>query len=64
MEIDAMKSCLEHIGLDGGDILHLPITVQVVKAMPTKRNQAQEKFEWIVDMYEVVEKAMADTRVN
>jgi hypothetical protein len=64
MEIDAVKACLEQIGLEGGEILRPPVTVQVVEAMTTKRSQAQEQCQWIVDMYEALAQAVADTGVR
>jgi hypothetical protein len=47
MEIDAVKVHLEQIGLEGGEILRPPVTVQVVEAMSAKRIQAQEQCQWI-----------------
>jgi hypothetical protein len=40
--------------LEGGEILIHPVIVQVVEAMIEKRNQAQEKFHWIEEMYDAV----------
>ena len=40
MEIDAGKACLEHIGLEGGDILRPLVTAQVVKSMSARSIQA------------------------
>jgi hypothetical protein len=64
MEIDAAKACLKHIGLEGGEILRPPVTVQVVEAMSAKSIQAQEQCQQIVDMYEALAQAVADTGVR
>jgi hypothetical protein len=42
IEIDAKKSRVEQIGLEGGEILKPIVTVQMVEAMEEKSNQAQE----------------------
>jgi hypothetical protein len=38
MEIDAAKTKVEQIGLEGGDILKPPVTAQMVEAMVKKSN--------------------------
>jgi hypothetical protein len=42
VEIDVAKTCLEQIGLEGGEILRPPVTAQVVEEMKEKSIQAQE----------------------
>jgi hypothetical protein len=64
MEIDAVKACLKHIGLEGGEILRPPVTTQVVEAMTSKRIQAQEQCQRIVDMYEALTQEVVETRVR
>jgi hypothetical protein len=38
MEIDVVKKRVEHIGLEGGDILKPPFTMQMVEVMTKKSN--------------------------
>jgi hypothetical protein len=54
MDIDTIKSRVEHIGLDGRYILKPLVTAQMVEAMEEKRNQAQEQCQQIIEMYEVL----------
>jgi hypothetical protein len=54
---------VEQIGLEGGDILKPPVTVQMVEAMVEKRNQAQEQCQQITEMYEALAQAVKDAGV-
>jgi hypothetical protein len=63
MEIDVEKTRVEHIGLEGGDILKPPVTAQVVEAMTKKRNQAKEQCQHIAEMYEALAQAVKDVGV-
>jgi hypothetical protein len=64
MEIDAEKSKVEHIGLEGGEILKPPVIVQMVEAMAEKRNQAQGQYQQATEMYEALAQAVKDARVS
>jgi hypothetical protein len=50
--------------LEGGEILIPLITVQVVEAMIDKSIQAQDKFQWIAEMYEALSQAVKDVGVH
>jgi hypothetical protein len=54
VEIDTMKLNIEQIGLEGGEILRPPVTVQVVEAMKKKRSQAQDQCQHIAETYETL----------
>jgi len=64
MEIDKEKVHLEQIGLEGGEILRPLVTTQMVKAMSTRSNQAQEQCQWITNMYEALAQVVTYTRVR
>jgi hypothetical protein len=51
MDIDTEKARVEHIGLEGGDVLNPPVTTHMVEAMVEKINQAKEKCHHITNMY-------------
>jgi hypothetical protein len=49
--------------LEGGEILRPPISAQVVEEMMEKSSKAQEKFQWITEVYEALEQAVKDVGV-
>jgi hypothetical protein len=51
VEIDAVKFSIDQIGLEGGDILRPPVTMQVVESMIEKSCQAQEQCQQKEEMY-------------
>jgi hypothetical protein len=62
-EIDTKKSRVEQIGLEGGYILMPSFTMYMVEAMAEKRNQAQEKCQRTIEMYEALEQEVKDAGV-
>jgi hypothetical protein len=58
MDIDASKSRVDNIGLEGGEILKPPVTAQMVESMAEKRNQAQDQCQQETQMYEALAHAV------
>jgi hypothetical protein len=63
IDIDAMKLSIEKIGLEGGEILIPPVTMQVIEAMKEKSIQAQDQCKWITKMYEALAQVVKDVGV-
>jgi len=60
MDINATKSKVEKIGLDGGEILKPLVIVHMVEAMAEKRNQAQGQCQQAIEMYEGLAQEVKD----
>jgi hypothetical protein len=55
---------VEKIGLEGGEILKPPVTMQMVEAMVEKRNQAQGQCQQATEMYEALAQEVKDAGVS
>jgi hypothetical protein len=64
MEIDAVKLNVEWIGLEGGELLKPPVTMQLVEDMAEKSSQAQEQCQRIAEMYVMLAQAVTDVGVR
>jgi len=54
MEVNATKTRVENIGLEGGDILRPLVTTQMMEAMTKKGNHDKDQFHHIAEMYEAL----------
>jgi hypothetical protein len=61
IDINATKFIVEHILVEGGELLQKPVTAQLMEYMAERSFQAQAQCQRITEMYDALAQAVTDT---